>query len=351
MSSHRAARRVSLSEQQSRHCTLNLSHAPPTSMQKKIYNGRSGKIRSSNSKIATALRPGLVAVFAGATSGIGETSLKQFAKNAVRPRIYFIGRSKESGSRIRAELQKLNPEGEYIYKSVDVSLLRSVDNACREIKDKEAAINLLFLSTGTMLSGVDTEEGLNYPVAVAYYARLRFIVNLLPLLRNATDLRRVVTVLAGTREGTIHTNEFQGRNASMLSLGGPLQLHDDIRAGSRCEKCPKRVFYPCFSRFRQDQLWAVFDAVCLVIGPLIATPVNETGERHLFFATSARFPEGGESAAAGSGSGVYSITNDGETAPHKVEQLLGKLRNDGTAQKVWSQVEEEFVRITGAASV
>jgi NADP-dependent 3-hydroxy acid dehydrogenase YdfG len=111
------------------------------------------KIRSSNSNIATALRPGLVAVFAGATSGIGETSLKQFAKNAVRPRIYFIGRSKESGSRIRAELQKLNPEGEYIYKSVDVSLLRSVDNACREIKDKEAAINLLFLSTGTMLSG------------------------------------------------------------------------------------------------------------------------------------------------------------------------------------------------------
>lgn len=111
------------------------------------------QIRSSNSKIATALRPGLVAVFAGATSGIGETSLKQFAKHAVKPRIHFIGRSKESGSRIRAELQKLNPEGEYIFHSVDVSLLRYVDDACREIKKKETAINLLFLSTGTMLSG------------------------------------------------------------------------------------------------------------------------------------------------------------------------------------------------------
>lgn len=110
-------------------------------------------IRSSNSKISTTLRPGLVAVFAGATSGIGESALKQFAKNAIKPRIYFLGRSKQSGDRIRAELQKLNPEGEYIYISVDVSLLHSVDDVSRQIKEKESAINLLFLSTGTMVSG------------------------------------------------------------------------------------------------------------------------------------------------------------------------------------------------------
>lgn len=115
-------------------------------------------IRSSNATIATALGPGLVAVFAGATSGIGESSLKQFAKYAARPRIYFIGRSKESGSRIRAELQKLNPEGEYIYKSVNISLLCSVDDACREIKEKEATINLLFVSAGTMVSGGKLER-------------------------------------------------------------------------------------------------------------------------------------------------------------------------------------------------
>lgn len=111
------------------------------------------EIRSSNSNIGTALPPGLVAVFAGATSGIGEISLKHFAKNAVKPRIYFVGRSKDSGSRITAELQKLNPEGEYIYISADVSLLRSVDDVCCDIKAKEAAINLLFLSVGTIAPG------------------------------------------------------------------------------------------------------------------------------------------------------------------------------------------------------
>jgi NADP-dependent 3-hydroxy acid dehydrogenase YdfG len=111
------------------------------------------QIRSSNSKISTTLRPGLVAVFAGATSGIGESSLKQFAKNAIKPRIYFLGRSKQSGDRVHAELKKLNPDGEYTFISVDVSLLRSVDDVCRQIKEKETSINLLFLSTGTMVSG------------------------------------------------------------------------------------------------------------------------------------------------------------------------------------------------------
>ncbi len=111
------------------------------------------QIQSSNSRIGTALPSGLVAVFAGATSGIGETSLKQFAKQAVKPRIYFIGRSQESGNRVKAELQKLNPEGEYTYLSVDVSLIRSVDDVCRDIKAKEQSINLLFLTTGTLVSG------------------------------------------------------------------------------------------------------------------------------------------------------------------------------------------------------
>ncbi|RYP73027.1 hypothetical protein DL771_003895 [Monosporascus sp. 5C6A] len=324
------------------------------------------QIRSSNSKIATALRPGLVAVFAGATSGIGETSLKQFAKNAVKPRIYFIGRSKESGNRIRAELQKLNPGGEYIYISVDVSLLRSVDDVCREINGKEAAINLLFLSTGTMVTGKDTEEGLYYPAAVTYYARLRFIVNLLPLLRNATGLRRVVTVLAGTKEGTVHMNDFQGRHMSMLSPRGRGHFSSlmTLALEAVAQNAPNLSFihnYPGFvkTNFGNDVkgltftvLRGIWNAVFPVIGPFVATPINEAGEREVFFATSARFPERGESGAAGatagvplprgiavargtdgkSGSGVYSISNDAESAPPKVEQVLSNLRKDGIAQ-------------------
>ena len=108
------------------------------------------EIRASNSRIASALPPGLVAVFVGATSGIGETSLKQFAKFTRQPRVYFIGRSQEAADRIANECKQLNSEGEYTFLKADTSLIRTVDDACRDIKGRENAINLLFLSQGTL---------------------------------------------------------------------------------------------------------------------------------------------------------------------------------------------------------
>lgn len=108
-------------------------------------------IQSSNSRLASALPPGLVAVFVGATRGIGETSLKEFAKHARKPRVYFIGRSQEAGDRVAAECKELNSEGEYTFLKADTSLICNVDKICRDIKSKEKAVNLLFLTTGTLI--------------------------------------------------------------------------------------------------------------------------------------------------------------------------------------------------------
>ena len=102
----------------------------------------------------------------------------------------------------------------------------------------------------------------------------------------------------------------------------------------------------------------------MVIGPFIYIPNQECGERHLFLATSARYPAGtsGEAASgvplAGgvavvrgtsgeSGSGVYSIDWDGDSSGPKVEELLAKFRKEGLVEKVWRHTEEEFKRITG----
>lgn len=117
-------------------------------------------VQSSNSRIASALPPGLVAVFVGATSGIGETTLKQFAKHARQPRVYFVGRSQEAGDRVAAECKALNAEGEYLFVKADTSLIRTVDDVCRDIKSKEKAVNLLVLSTGTLLGGTGMCAGL-----------------------------------------------------------------------------------------------------------------------------------------------------------------------------------------------
>lgn len=107
-------------------------------------------VQSSNSNISRHFTSSLVAVFAGATSGIGEYTLKQFAKHAHRPRVYFLGRSQEAGNRIVAQCEALNPEGEYHFIKADLTLLHVVDNVCRDLKRKEKAINLLVLSTGNM---------------------------------------------------------------------------------------------------------------------------------------------------------------------------------------------------------
>jgi hypothetical protein len=57
-------------------------------------------------------------------------------------------------------------------------------------------------------------------VAVSYYARVRLVVNLLPLLRRATGLRRVVSVFTATKEGRIDMTDFDGRHVPALSQRG-----------------------------------------------------------------------------------------------------------------------------------
>lgn len=93
-------------------------------------------------------------------------------------------------------------------------------------------------------------------------------------------------------------------------------------------------------------------------------PNEECGERHVFLATSAKYPAGAHGNAASgvplasgvavargtdgtSGSGVYTVDWEGESTGPKVEELLAKLRKEGVVEKIWGNTEEEFKRITG----
>lgn len=105
-------------------------------------------VLASNALIPSTLPAGLVALFVGGTSGIGEVTLKKFARYTQKPRAYIIGRSQEAADRIIVECKDLNPAGEFIFVKADVSLIRVVDEVCKDIKKREKVINLLFLSTG-----------------------------------------------------------------------------------------------------------------------------------------------------------------------------------------------------------
>ena len=105
---------------------------------------------ASNAQIPTALPKHLVAVFAGATSGIGEITLKTFVKYAVEPRIYLLARNPESAHRVIAECRQLNPQAQYEFIKVDLSSINATDRACQEVKSKEKVINLAMLSAGEL---------------------------------------------------------------------------------------------------------------------------------------------------------------------------------------------------------
>ncbi|TKA81526.1 hypothetical protein B0A55_02982 [Friedmanniomyces simplex] len=322
-------------------------------------------VEASNARIKS-LPSDLVAVFVGATNGIGETTARQFAKYAARPRVYIVGRSQAAGERFKRECEALNPEGTFIFIQRDTSLMRNADAICDEIRSKEEAINLLFLSVGTLQVDGKTEEGLQYASALTIYARNRFISNLLPLLRQAQDLRRVVSVYSATFEGEIHMDDFQAANLGLMAKQGHMASVTTLALEAHHRSAPEVSFVHNFpgsvksgiDRGSIGPLMRTLKTIFIVLAPLVNIPLEEAGDRHLFLCTSARFSAGSQDKAAGvpladglalarssdgqSGSGVYSIDAYGASAKPKVERLLAKLRGEDMVQRVQNAIEADI---------
>jgi NAD(P)-dependent dehydrogenase (short-subunit alcohol dehydrogenase family) len=83
------------------------------------------EITASNERIASTYSDGLVAVFFGGTSGVGEYTVMTLAQYAPNLRVYIVGRSQESADRILEECQKLSRHGKFEFIKADVSLMTS----------------------------------------------------------------------------------------------------------------------------------------------------------------------------------------------------------------------------------
>lgn len=108
--------------------------------------------------------------------------------------------------------------------------------------------------------------------------------------------------------------------------------------------------------------WLVFSIV-RIIGPLFYIPTKESGERHPYLATNARFPPRADDVTASDlaltnrikvalgthgteGSGVYSVDWSCETSGQKLLNRLAKLCADGVSQTPWEYTESEHRQIT-----
>lgn len=106
-------------------------------------------VQASNKKIST-LPAGLVGVFSGATAGIGEGTLKAFAKYAQEPVIFLLGRNESAASRIQNEVAHLNPGAKFHFIKVQLSLIQAIDDACNQVKALTKKVDFLCMSQGAL---------------------------------------------------------------------------------------------------------------------------------------------------------------------------------------------------------
>ncbi|KAJ5665465.1 uncharacterized protein N7477_007913 [Penicillium maclennaniae] len=338
------------------------------------------EVHSSNEAIAKTLPLDIVAVFVGATSGIGKATLLHFAQHTRQPRIYFIGRSQQAADEILKQLENINVDGRYEFIKADVSLLNVVDEVCSKIREKETRIDVLFQSQGTLDISTETSEKLSLIMALGYYSRMRFIANLLPMLQHSS-ISRVVIVLAGTKEGPVNPNDIPGKRVLPWKARGHLCSMITLTLEHFAKLAPEVSFihnYPGFvdtplSQSMKGVLEAAMKSVFRVTS-LFSTreyvSLDETGERHVYLATGARFPakkpsnsslKGGSTllnrkeVAVGSdgivGSGVYIVDEYCEGGDANVQRVLSTLRQDERDAKIWEHMEKEFLRITGKPAI
>jgi hypothetical protein len=202
----------------------------------------------------------------------------------------------------------------------------------------------------------------------------------LPLLQKASFLRRVITVGAATAEGAIDTNNISAQNFSLFKWRNQVASILTLCLEEAASRAPNVSFVHAspgvvdsnISRapegFEIRALLVISRVLQPFMGSNVRVPPNECGERHMYLSTSAMFAasqgkedaagvvvDGKQVAARGvegqMGSGVYSVDHRGETASHKIENLLAGFKGDGTAKKVWDYVAGDFKKITGTESV
>ena len=217
----------------------------------------------------------------------------------------------------------------------------------------------------------ETEEKLPYITALAFYSRMRMLANLLPLLSRAEHLRRVVTILAGTFEGKLYTEDISGRRTPLRDARAHLTSAMTLALEGFARKAPEVSFvhnYPgavntnliraesgwymqpmkWWSKFKFRNQWMGFD---------------ECGERHCYLCISGKYPsqvgvshgvvvgdvdEAAKGTNGETGGGVYTIDADGESGKDENLEVLKAHRDRGYVEVIQNHLEAEFTRITGS---
>ena len=249
----------------------------------------------------------------------------------------------------------------------DITLMKSVDEICAELSKRERKIHCLFLTAGymTLKGRNETEEGMDRKMCVNYYSRIRFTLNLMPLLQRASqanEIARVITVLAAGSEGDVRLDDLDlKQNFTLHACLAHCVIMSDFMIEELSKRFPDVSFshsYPGtvktgIANELSGPVRLAVKVMYAVMTPWILN-VQESGERHFFQMTSQCYPSRrgavgipppeGLGAFQGMngqpGSGAYLLDWDGKSAGD--EAVLSKYRAIDMGPKVWAHTMAIF---------
>ncbi|KAG8698588.1 hypothetical protein FRC11_014316, partial [Ceratobasidium sp. 423] len=212
-------------------------------------------VRAANLTAVPKYRP--TALFLGGTSGIGQAVAEALAQ-ATRGNSHIVlcGRNKAAADKIIKGFPKTSGST-YEFEQCDATLMSNVRNTTSSLVGRLPKLNYLVLSPGFLsLKGRDeTPEGLDKKLAVHYYARWKFVYDLMPLLEKAKaqgEEARVLTILSAGTNGKLDENDLGlKKNYGLKAAADHATAMNDYMVEEFAAQHPDMAFihaYPGFVR-------------------------------------------------------------------------------------------------------
>ncbi|KAL7908503.1 hypothetical protein GGI35DRAFT_486577 [Trichoderma velutinum] len=157
---------------------------------------------------------GKVALVTGGNTGIGFQTVKQLALHGAK--VYMAARSKSRAEKAIGDILSEHPsiiEGCIVWLQLDLSKLSSVNEAVKELYERENRLDILINNAGIAAEDFrTTEEGFELTMAVNYIGHFVLTTKLLPLLRSTASKPgsdvRVVTLSSSAESMAPSGNGF-----------------------------------------------------------------------------------------------------------------------------------------------
>ncbi|TBU33687.1 NAD(P)-binding protein [Dichomitus squalens] len=234
-------------------------------------------VRAANAAFSPSYFP--VAVFVGGTAGIGKAIAQSFARvTKGNAHIVIVGRNKAAAESVIASFPKPTaPEAKHEFVACeDAALMRSVRTTTSTLLERLPKINFLVISAGfwSWKGRDETDEGIDRRLGLHYYARWKFIHDLLPLLRKAKDAgedAKAISVLAAGVGGTSIDVDNLGlrKNYIMSKPGVAGPTYTDLMMQSYAEQNPGLSFVHTYPGIVRSELLTRSHWSMRVLNPLL----------------------------------------------------------------------------------